>query len=234
MVGKHREELKKITAPVEEMIRDLSITHDNIDKMRKKIRQQGDEVNKKIDQHYDKVIHKLMEQKEELKQQVHDTVSQKVKAVTTQLEVECAQAEVLSMKELNDAVEKSCNQEILSVKKQVIDHMQQITDKFKKINLPPVQEATMEFVPTKEAFPQFGIICSGDPHNCELINLPKCPVKGRKTEFTIITKDDNGDRRSKGWSQVCVQLGGDNDTTQVRDIMMAATWLLLYINKLER
>jgi len=218
MVGKHREELKKITAPVEEMIRDRSATNDNIDKMRKKIRQQGDEVNKKIDLHYDRVVHKPMEQKEELKQQVDDTVSQKVKAVTTQLEeVECTQAEVLSIKELKDAVEKSCYREALSVKKQVIDHMQQITDKFKNINLPPVQQATMEFVPTKEAFPQFGMVCSVDSHNCKLINLPKYSIKGRKTEFTIITKLDNGDHYFRGGNQVSVQLGGVNDTTQVMD-----------------
>ena len=137
MASKHRQELKKITAPVEEMIRGLSDTHDNIEKTRKKIRQQGDEVNKKIDQYYEGVIQKLMEQKEQLKQQVHDTVSQKVKAVTTQLEeVEYAQAEVLNMKELNDAVEKSSEQEVLSVKKQVIDRMQQIIDKCRKVNLP--------------------------------------------------------------------------------------------------
>ena len=49
MVGRYRQELKKITAPVEEMIRGLSDTHDNIEKMMKKIREQGDEVNKKID-----------------------------------------------------------------------------------------------------------------------------------------------------------------------------------------
>ena len=75
-------------------------------------------MNKKINQHCDGVMQKLMEQKEQLKQQVHDTVSQKVKAVTTQLEeVECAQAEVLRMKELNDAVKKSSDQEVSSVKK---------------------------------------------------------------------------------------------------------------------
>ena len=218
MVGKHKDELKKITAPVEEMIRGLSDTHDNIEKIRKKIRQQGDEVNKKIDQHYDGVIQKLMEQKEQLKQQVHDTVSQKVKAVTTQLEeVEYAQTEVLSMKELNDAVEKSSDQELLSVKKQVIDRMQQITDKCRKVNLPPVQRATMEFVPTKETFPQFGLLRAVDPHNCEVVNIPKYIIKRRKTEYTIITKDENGDHCSRGGSQVSVQLGGVNYTTQVRD-----------------
>ena len=201
VVGKHRQELKKITAPVEEMIRGLSDTHDNIEKMRNKIRQQDDEVNKKIDRHYDEVIQKLMEQKEQLKQQVHDTVSQKVKAVTTQLEeVEYAQADVLSVKELNDAVEKSSDQEVLSVKKQVIDRMQHITDKYRKVNLPPVQQATMEFVPTKEAFPKFGLVCSVDPPNCK-VSIPKYGIKGRKTEFTTITKLNNG---SRGGSQVSV------------------------------
>ena len=219
MAGKHRQELKKVTAPVEEMIRGLSTTHDNIEKMEKKIKQQGDEVNKKIDQHYNRVIQKLMQQKEQLKQQVDDTVSQKVKAITTQLgEVEYAQAEVLSMKELNDAVEKSSDQEVLSVKKQVIDRMQQITDKCIKVNLPPVQQATMEFVPTKEIFPQFGLLCSVDPHNCEVPDIPKYCIKRKNIEFTIITKLDNGDRCSRGGSQVSVQLGGVSDATQVRDV----------------
>ena len=218
MVGKHREELKKVTAPVEEMIRGLSATHNDIEKMRKKIRQQGGEVNKKIDQHYDRVIQKLMEQKEQLKQQVHDTVSQKEKAVTTQLEeVEYAQAEMLSVKELNDAAEKSSDQEVLSVKKQVIDRMQQITDKYKKVNIPPVQQATMEFVPTKEALPQFGLLCSVDPCNCEVVDLPKYIIKGKETKVIIFTKLNNGDHCSRGGSQVSVQLGAVNDTTQVRD-----------------
>ena len=216
MVGKHREELKKVTAPVEEMIKGLSNTHDDIEKMRKKIRQQGDEANKEIDQHYDGVIQKLMEQKNQLKQQVHDTVSQKEKAVTTQLEeVEYAQAEVLSMKELSDGVEKSSDQEALSVKKQVIDRMQQITDKYKKVNIPPVQQATMEFVPTKEALPQFGLLCSVDPHNCKVVDLPKHIIKGKKTKVTIIPKLNNGDCCSRGGSQVSVQLGQVN--VQVRD-----------------
>ena len=220
VASKHRQELKKITAPVEEMIRGLSDTHDNIEKMRKMIRQQGDKVNKKIDQHFDRVVQKLMEQREQLKQQVRDTVSQKEKAVTTQLEeIECAQAEVLSMKELNDAVEKSSNQELLSVKKQVIDRMQQITDKYNKVNLPPVQHTTMEFVPGKEVLPQFGKLCSRlvDPYNCEVVSLSKYVMKDKTSNFTIISKLDNGDPCSRGGNQVSVQLGGVSDTTQVRD-----------------
>ena len=38
MATKHRNELKDATAPVDEMIRDLSEAHNNIDKMKKKIR----------------------------------------------------------------------------------------------------------------------------------------------------------------------------------------------------
>ena len=147
-------------------------------------------------------------------------MSQKVKAVTTQLkEVEYAQAEMLSMKELNVAMEKSSNQELLSGKKQVIDRMQQITDKCRKVNLPPVQQATMVFVPTKETFPQFGLLHSTarlDPHNCAA-DPPKYSIKGKNTKFTIVTKDNNGDHCSKRGSQVSVQLGGESDTTQVRD-----------------
>ena len=52
MATKHRNELKEVTTPVDEMIRDLSEAHDNIDK----IRQQGNEVDKKIDQHYDELV----------------------------------------------------------------------------------------------------------------------------------------------------------------------------------
>ena len=218
MGGKHRKELKNITAPIEEMIRGLSNNHDNIEKMRKKIRQQSDEMNMKIDQHYDRVVQKLMEQREKLKQQVRDAVSQKEKTITTQLEeVECAQAEVLSMKELNDAMEKSSDQEVLSVKKQVIDRMQQMTGKYKKVNLPPVEQATMEFVPIKEILPQFGLLSFVDPHSCEVANLPKYVMKSKTLNFTIITYLNNGDRCSRGGNQVSIQLGGVNNTTQVSD-----------------
>ena len=210
--------MKKITAPIEKLISGLSITHDNIEKMRKKIRQQGDEVNKKIDQHYDGMIQKLMEQKEQLKQQVHGTVSQKVKAVTIQLqEVEYAQAEMLSMKELNDAVEKSSDQEILSIKKQVINRMEQVNGRYKKVNCPPIQKATLEFVPTNA---HLGLLCSTarpDPHNCETFNLPLYFIKGKNSKVYIITKDDNEDRCSRGGSEVSVQLKGVDGTKEVTD-----------------
>ena len=222
MATKHRNELREMTAPVDGMIRDLSEAHDNIDKMGKKIRQQGDEVDKKIDQHYDELVKKLMKQKEQMKQQAHDVVSQKEKALRAQLgEVEYAQAEVLSMKELKDAIEKSSDQEALSAKKQVIDRMQQITGKFNKLNTDPVQSATMEFVPSKESFPQFGQLSTHiDPGACEVINLPNCIPVGKKLKFSIITKYRNGSRCSIGGSEVSVQLEcntGEVRSAQVKD-----------------
>ena len=96
--------------------------------------------------------------------------------------------------------------------------MQQITDKCRKVNLPPVEQATMEFVPSKEILPQFGLLCSVDPPNCEVSDIPKISIKGKNIEFTIITKLDNGDRCSRGGSQVSVQLEGVSDATQVRDV----------------
>ena len=222
MATKHRNELKDVTAPVDEMIRDLSEAHDNIDKMKKKIRRQGDEVDKKIDQHYKELVQKLMKQKEQVKQQAHDAVSQKEKALTVQLEdVEYAQAEVLNMKELKDAIEKSSDQEALSAKKQVIDRMQQITDKFNKLNTDPLQSATMEFVRSKESFPQFGQLFTHiDPGTCEVVNLPNRITVGKELKFSIITKYRNGSQCSIGGSQVSVQLesnSGEMTSAQVRD-----------------
>ena len=223
MATKNCNELKDVTAPVDEMIKDLSECHNNIDKMKKEIRRQGDEVDKKIDQHYNELVHKLMKQKEQVKQQAYDAVSQKEKALTVQLEeVEYAQAEALSMKELKDAVEKSSDQEALSAKKQVIHRMQQITDKFNKLNTDPLQSATMEFVPSKESFPQFGQLFTHiDPGACEVVNLPNHITVGKEIKFSIITKYCNGSQCSIGGSQVSVQLesytGEVTSAQQVRD-----------------
>ena len=222
MATKHRNELKKITDPVEGMIKNLSESHDNIEKMRKKIRRRGEEVDKKIDQYYDELIQKLMKQKDEVKQQAHDAVSQKEKAVTTQLEeVASMQAELMSMKELTDALEQSSDQEALSAKKQVSDHVQQLTNKYKKLNIQPVESSAMDFVSTIEPFPLFGhLFAYVNSHNSEVINLPQCIPVGKKVELVIVTKDSNGDHCVKGGSQVCVQLKsftGDVTAGEVRD-----------------
>ena len=208
MATMHRNELKKITDSVEGMIKNLSEAHDNIEKVKKKIRRRGEEVEKKIDRYYDELIQKLMKQKDEVKQQAHDAVSQKEKAMTTQLEeVTSMQAELMSMKELTNALEQSSDQEALSAKKQVSDSVQQLTNKYKKLNIQPVESSAMDFVPTIEPFPLFGhLFAYVNPHTSEVINLPHSIPIGKKVEFAIVTKDSNGDRYIKGGSQMCVQL----------------------------
>ena len=222
MGTKHRNELKKITDPVEGMIRNLSEAHDDIEKMMKKTRRRGEEVDKNIDEYYDKLLQKLMKQKDEVKQQAHDAVSQKEKAMITQLEeVASMQAKLMSMKELTDALEQSSDQEALSAKREVIDRVQQLTNAYNKVNIQPVESAAMDFVPTKEPFPVFGhLFAYVNPHTSEVINLTECTLVSKKVEFTIITKYRNGGPCISGGSQISMLLKsftGDVTAGEVRD-----------------
>ena len=120
MASKHWQELAKIIDLVDKTFKDLSEAHITIDKTKKEIKRQGSKIDRKVDQHYDKLIQQMMEQKEQIKQQVREIVTQKDKATTLQLEeVEFAQAEALSIRELYAAIEKGYEQEFLSVKKHV-------------------------------------------------------------------------------------------------------------------
>ena len=222
MATKHRNELKKITDPVEGMIRNLSEAHDNIEKMIQKIRKRGEEVDKNIDSNYDKLLEKLMKQKDEVKQQARDAVSQKEKAMIAQLEeVASMQAKLISTKELTDALEQSSDQEALSAKKQVTDRVERLTNAYKKVNIQPVESSTMEFIPTKDPFPVFGhLFAYVNPRTAEICNLTECTLVGKKVEFTIITKYRNGGPCISGGSQVSIQLTsftGDVTTGEVWD-----------------
>ena len=220
MGTKHRNELKKITDPVEGMIKNLTEAHDNIQKMIKKTRRRGEEVDKKIDQYYDELLQKLMKQKDEVKQQARDAVSQKEKAMITQLEeVTSMQTKLMSIKELTDALEQSSDQEALSAKKQVIDRVHQLTNAYKKVNIQPVESAAMDFVPTKEPFPVFGhLFAYVNPHTSEVNNLPQCTLVGKKVEFAIVTKYRSGDPCISGGSQVSVQLKSFTDDVTAGEV----------------
>ena len=222
MASKHRDELKKITDPIEGMIENLSEVHDNMEKMKKKIREQGEEINKVIDIHYDELLQKLMKQKGEVKQRACVVVLEKEKAVTTQLEeIALMQAELIKVKDLNDALEKGSDQETLSAKKQVIERVQQLSIAYKKVYTTPLESAALDFVPTKEPFPVFGhLFAYANPHTSEVISMPQCVFVGTMVEFVIVTKDSDGDRCVKGGSQVSVQLEsltGDVTAGKVRD-----------------
>ena len=172
---------------------------------------------------YNKLFFKLTEQKELLKEQLHEIVSDKEQAVRMQLEeVEVAQVETSNIEELKETLENTSDQETIIARKQVIERMQQLTTKFKQLNTKPVQLATMDLVPIKEPFPQFATLCSTatpDPHSCEVADLLGYTFAGKKIVFTVITSDDNGHHCSRGGSTVNVHLeeARATNTVQVRD-----------------
>ena len=222
MATKHRNELKKITDPVEGMIQNLSEAHDNIEKMKKKIRKQSEEVDKKIDRYYDELIQKLMKQKDEVKQQAHDAVSQKEKALTMQYEeLSSMQAELMSLKELSNVLEQSSDQEALSAKKQITNCLLQLINKYRKLNIRPLKSAAMDFIPTKEPFPLFGhLFASVNPQTSEVVSIKQYTPVGENIKLRIITKYRNDIPCVSGGCEIFVQLEsctGDVTAGEVSD-----------------
>jgi len=195
MDSKYHSQLKKVTTSFEGMVQDLSDAHNNIDQMMKKIQKQGDEVTKQIEEHYDELVQKLIKQKEQVKQKVYDTVSQKEKELTMQLKkVASLQAELVSMKELKDTLEKSSDQNAICAKKQLITGMHQLTKRYEKLSKRPVQSDTIEFIPTEDSFPQFGNFCVCAEYDyLELDALSKSTVSG---EAPIITNNSSEEEDS--------------------------------------
>ena len=91
---RYRSKLQKSIETMEKVtLKNLVRAQDDINEMRKLIVDQSDGVSQEIDQYYDSLIQKLLEQKEQLKQCVRDTVLQKEEVLTQQLkEIEHAQA----------------------------------------------------------------------------------------------------------------------------------------------
>ena len=193
MAATHRITLEEIAYQVEEILGSLCFAHDCIEIAKKKIAKQGDDVNMKIDQLYDGLILKLNQQREQVKQQVHEALTLKEKMVTLQLEeVESMQSQVMGMKELNNVLEKCSDQEALSAKEQVIGQMKQLTERYSVLNTEPVQADMMEVLVSDIPLPQFcQLLVNIDPVNTAIERLPRKTYKGSKVEFQIVTKYGN-------------------------------------------
>ena len=138
--------------------------------------------------------------------------TQKKKAVALQLEqLEYTQAQLESVKELNDAVTNGSDKEALFAKKQVSNDVKRLTECYKKLDTAPVELATIEFSPVTEykaSFPQFGKVyddCAA-PDNCEVTDIPLQPLAGNAVGCKIITKDRDNAHCSKGDSDVIAQV----------------------------
>jgi len=217
ITGQHRNELKEVTAPLDSMIQTLSEASNSIERMGRKVKQHGDDVERSVDQYYDEVVQKIMKQKDQVKLKIRESVSRKLRTMKKQLdEIGRTQEEILAMKELRDSVEKYSDEEALSAKSQVIDRMQQLTEKYKKLNTQPVQSAAMEFVPNKRPVPQFGNFHTDvDAKASEIVDLPSCIDLDKKVEFKIVTKYSTGHHCSAGGNLISVQV--KSNTGKVTD-----------------
>jgi len=216
MAAKHREQLKKTTAPLNDMITKLSQAHDNITDTKERVLQQHKTVDKDIDQFFDNVIQKVEQQRQQLKQQLHNKVSDKVKLLTSQLEeVKSVRVHVMSVNELTSKVEESCDDEMLSGEKQLVDHVYKVTDTYNKLQTDPVESYAFSFTPTNTgSFPKFGEILNLHPPQCEIADIPPTIFAGQRAQFTIITKDVKGTPISSGGGVVKIQVDSGKGNTQ--------------------
>ena len=212
MANKNRAELDDIIKPVEEMIGELSKAHQKITTTREKVEIQATEVDQQIDDYYDQLQRRLQQQREELKKKLHEVSSQKKKALSLQLEqMEHTQGQLESMKELNNAIKSGSDQEALFMKKQVTEDVKRMTNGYKQLKTEPVELATMQFIPVEEyqkRFSQFANVFYGDadPLTSMAENILSLAYVNNNVNFTIVTKNTQGNCCSKGGSQVISQV----------------------------
>ena len=224
MATKHRKD--KIMEPVEKMIKGLFVAHNDVSNTRDKIGAQADDIDKEIDRYYEELHRRLQQQRDELKKELHEACKQKKKEVTLQLEqMEHIQAELESIKELNGVMKNGSDQEALLMKKQVVDDVKRISDSYNKLDIQPVQAATMKFIPVEEykkSVPRFGHLSDDDvcPVNCEALGIPEMVCKGEKVTFKIVAKDQSNLVGHRGGSKVVIQAQssrGDVTPVEVKD-----------------
>ncbi|XP_065902616.1 transcription intermediary factor 1-alpha-like [Dysidea avara] len=113
-VNDHRKEMEKMIEQVEEMINKLSMSRQKVVAAGEKITSQASEVDQQIDLYYDELHQLLQQQREELKNKLQELSTKKKKAISLQLEqIDFTEAQLLSVKELNDAVKNGSDQEAL-------------------------------------------------------------------------------------------------------------------------
>ena len=223
MASKHRGILAEIITPVEEMSKSLSKAEANIVSTQEKIKEQASEIDQEIDKCYYEQLRKLNEHHKQLKEQLHDAVSQKETALKEQLQdMKSVQDELVKLAKLREGLEKTSDRKILSTKKQDIEScIQKVSKQYKKLNTQPVVYDTLEFIAIKTCTSLLGnLFTSANPNTSKVIDLPGTAHCGHKVEFKIITKDSKGQECTKGGSEVSVRLKsftGDVTAGEIRD-----------------
>jgi len=212
VANNYRRQMDDMMKPVEKMIEGLSTVHNKLCGVKDEIGTKVVSVDKEIDVYYEKlqrkVLQRLQQQKDDLKTEMHKVLGQKQKEASLHLEkIEHSQAELESVKELNGAVKRGSDQEVLLMKKQVMDNVKRLSELYDKLSTEPVETVAVEFECVKEfdqSFPQFTKLYIGPSIsvvNSEAINVPKMISKNEMANFNIVTKDHH--------NHICHKEGSD-------------------------
>ena len=192
------------------MIEDLSKVHNSIENVRTTIRRQGDKISEEIDLYYDEVFQKLLKQKEKIKQQVRETVLQKEKALTRQLEeVIYTQEDIIKVKRIRDSVQGSSicsDQEVLSAKNELIFSLQKLKEDLDKIGTGPMESANIKITPVNNPLPQIvKHYATIDSLSFEVKYFNNSVQRGQTAMLELIAKDSKGNYYPRGGCEVTVQ-----------------------------
>ena len=223
VADKYHNDLKEMTAPIEVIIEDLSKLYDSSEGVKTAIRQQGDKIEENIDLWYDEVIQNLLKQKEEIKQKVRNTVSQKEEAIKVQLkEVKRTQEDILNIKRMRNSIDESCDQEVLSAKYLLFCSLKRLTENCKKLGTGPIESANITVTPVNEPLPQIvEHYATIDSLSFVAKKFNSFAQRGQIVTLEVITKDSKGDCYFIGGCKVSAVVAttrtGEKCTAQVMD-----------------
>ena len=194
VAAKHREQLKKTTAPLKGMITKLSQVHSNISDTKEKMLKQHKSVDKQMDEYYSKMLQRVTsdmnKQCQQLKKGLQNMVMTEVEVLSSQLErVESVQENVTSVDQLASEVEGSSNDEILSGEQQIVRYVNEVTNAFNELKIDPIESQSPYFIPSyPDIFPQFGCISNTHELQCKIAGFPTKVMQNCAIEFAVITK----------------------------------------------
>jgi len=222
--SKHRDELTKLIAPVDEMITNLTKSKREIVFMKGKIDNQASEIEKMIDECLADQVAKLNQQHQQLKKQLLGELSQKEEALTMQLEgIQSVQDELEMMKKQRDdlAFTPARRVLLLNKKEDIEKSMQGVSDKYQSLNTLPIEADSIEFVPVSNPELLLGhLFTSAHPYASEVVDLPLNISYNTKVDVAIQTRNCKGENCTKGGHFVSAELKsatGNVTTLEVKD-----------------
>ena len=219
-----RKQLSEFMESAEKLFEELSVSHSKLSNAIDEIEAQSYDIDKEIDGYYIELQQRLCQQRDVLKKKLHEASRKMVNAVTLQLEqMEHNQVKLKSIKELNSKIKIRSDQEILSMKRQVINDMKRIRSNCINLCRQPVQSASLTFVTAEEyktSLPQFGQLLHEACALNSKVDHPQCATKGDRILVKVVSRDQFNNHCQKGGSEVAIQVvsvQGDVTSVEVDD-----------------